>query len=725
MRSGERGEGEPQPLGETGEDDRTREDKIVSFLTPLYIAGILAVSLPIIFHLIRRTPRDRVQFSSLMFLQESPPRVSRRSRLENLTLLALRATALSLLALAFARPFLRQPLQADVGSIEGRLIAILVDTSASMRRADLAQQAIDRVENVLKETTPADQIALYAFDREVREVVGFDQWGAVPIAGRQAWLMDEVKQLAPTWANTNLGSTLANVADALDARAARQSVGRTPEQLIVLVSDLARGADSSALGQYDWPENVRVKVEIVKPRATTNATIQLAADREESSEHGPADRPNVRVHNADDSDRGQFRVRWAASNSPSVEVHVPPGRSRVIQAPTPPLASVPTQLIVEGDDHDFDNSLYVTLIDSQTVDVLFIGNGTADDPKSPRYYFDRAFADSLARTVRVLARSQNEAVLSADLASVRLAVLTDSASEDTDSFLRNYVNEGGTVLAVLTSVASAESIGRLLKLDEWAPAEAVVNDYVMLGEITFAHSLLAPFSDPQYRDFTKIHFWKYRRIDVTRLAGAQVLARFDTRDPALVELPVGRGTLLLLASGWHPEDSQLALSSKFVPLLTAILDRACGREFTALDYHVGDSVTLPESAQPPIRIQRPDGSVVVVPQESGRRFTDTVMPGVYSLVSASTPVRFAVNLSPSESNTAPLPVEELERMGVRLTAGRDLRKIEAGAARQRQMHSIELESRQKLWRWIIVAVIAILAAETWLAGRLSRVASAK
>jgi hypothetical protein len=36
------------------------------------------------------------------------------------------------------------------------------------------------------------------------------------------------------------------------------------------------------------------------------------------------------------------------------------------------------------------------------------------------------------------------------------------------------------------------------------------------------------------------------------------------------------------------------------------------------------------------------------------------------------------------------------------------------------MQNAELEGRQKLWRPVILAVIAVLIVETWLAGRLGR-----
>src|SRR3954464_635590 len=102
----------------------------MSLLAPLYIAGLLAIAAPVIFHLIRRTPQGRQEFSSLMFLDPSPPRITRRSRLTNILLLLLRASALALLAFAFARPFFKQQASADVSQAKGKRVALLVDTSA-------------------------------------------------------------------------------------------------------------------------------------------------------------------------------------------------------------------------------------------------------------------------------------------------------------------------------------------------------------------------------------------------------------------------------------------------------------------------------------------------------------------------------------------------------------------------------------------------------------------
>jgi hypothetical protein len=36
-------------------------------------------------------------------------------------------------------------------------------------------------------------------------------------------------------------------------------------------------------------------------------------------------------------------------------------------------------------------------------------------------------------------------------------------------------------------------------------------DYALFGEVDFTHPIFAPFADPRFSDFSRIHFWKHRR----------------------------------------------------------------------------------------------------------------------------------------------------------------------------------------------------------------------
>jgi hypothetical protein len=243
----------------------------------------------------------------------------------------------------------------------------------------------------------------------------------------------------------------------------------------------------------------------------------------------------------------------------------------------------------------------------------------------------------------------------------------------------------------------------------------------MLRDIAFDHPIFAPLAAPQFNDFTKILFWKHRRLDEGRLGGARVVARFDDNDPAILEKPLDAGRLVVLTSGWQPADSQLARSSKFVPIIIALLERRAGRRIEAPSFHIGDQVPLPaQHSSEGIKVHRPDGSVSTLSSDA-KFFTSTDQPGVYSVNTPAGPRPFAVNIDPQESLTSPLPAESLEQLGCRLA--KRVREV-PDERHERQMRDVELEGTQALWRWVALVVLIVLLGETWLAGRISRSRSA-
>ena len=75
------------------------------FLAPLFLVGAAAAAMPIVLHLLKREPEARVKFAAVRLLRRAPVEHTERRHLRELLLLALRVTALLLLAMAFARPF--------------------------------------------------------------------------------------------------------------------------------------------------------------------------------------------------------------------------------------------------------------------------------------------------------------------------------------------------------------------------------------------------------------------------------------------------------------------------------------------------------------------------------------------------------------------------------------------------------------------------------------------
>src|SRR5207247_8932714 len=116
----------------------------MSFLAPAFFVGLAALAIPVIIHLIQRERKTIVEFPSLMFLRRIPYQSVRRRRIRHWLLLAMRAAALALIVLAFARPFFRQSALAAAAAAGGaREVVILLDQSASMGYGDHWQKAQD------------------------------------------------------------------------------------------------------------------------------------------------------------------------------------------------------------------------------------------------------------------------------------------------------------------------------------------------------------------------------------------------------------------------------------------------------------------------------------------------------------------------------------------------------------------------------------------------------
>jgi len=727
----------------------------MSFLYPLFLAGIAAVSLPIILHMIRRQTRKRVTFSSLMFLRTAVPRFKNRSHIENLPLLILRCIILCLLAFAFSRPFF--PREAGDAQVPVTMrIVLLIDSSASMRRAGMWPNAISQAQSVIRDVSPNDRVCVMKFDQGTETLIGFEQWDAMDSARRTAAAAEQLSKLSPGWASTNLGQALVSAAEAIEDDEVNDEQQKFKTHRIVLISDLQKGSSLEALQSYEWPEALELEVKTIAAAGSTNAALQLIASRDQTgnSENGNAgassgavstgltdhpartagdELPSVRITNSPDAAVERFGLSWAGEDPAGTpdritEVYVPAGHSVVVRVPQRTDSSAKGKLILTGDDHDFDNTLYMAPRLTHLVNILFIGSDNAGDSEGMLYYVQRAFRATGSIDPAVISRSA-ENLTDADVAAAHLIITADTISPGHIDSVRRYIESGRTVLLVMKSPDTAKTIAALAGIETIESQEADVKTYAMLNRIEFKHPLLAPFSEPRFGDFTGIHFWKHRQINIDDLPGAEVLAWFDSNDPALFELHVAKGSLLVLASGWHPSDSQLALSSKFVPLLYSVLEYGGIFANRQSQYFVGDYVpisTLSGPGSANIEIRKPDDSLISL-NAGEESFTQTDLPGIYTIESSAGNQVFALNLPAKECQTAVMPIEDLEGLGVTLAQpsgfSAEHAELSTGsqstrASRLRSLTS--LESEQKIWRWIFVGLLAVSFIEIALAGWLTR-----
>src|SRR5580658_1698832 len=111
----------------------------MGFFAPWFLAGLLAVGLPVWLHLLRKHRSPPQPFGSLMFWERHTQSSIKHRRLRYLLLLALRTALFVLIALAFAHPYIERksiPFQHT-----GEITVVAIDNSLSMRAGNLFDQA--------------------------------------------------------------------------------------------------------------------------------------------------------------------------------------------------------------------------------------------------------------------------------------------------------------------------------------------------------------------------------------------------------------------------------------------------------------------------------------------------------------------------------------------------------------------------------------------------------
>ncbi len=715
----------------------------MSFLTPLYALAAMAIALPILFHLIRRRPKERTLISTLMFLEPTPPRLTRQSRIDQWLLLFLRALAIALLAFAFTRPYWNVPAEKDTDKL-GAQRMLLIDTSASMRRDGLWKSAMQKAEQIVRQSGPTDAVSVYQFDSALRPLVGIETALQTPASQRQTQAIAALQSLVPTWMHTDLGSALVTAADLLQTDRDSSSESNATTSEIVVVTDFQNGSHLESLAEYRWPASCKVRIERVDAIGKGNArAVVLDADdlgnirneanknrvqrllKSDNAEDG-TDKIRIRVINSPSAATESFRLTWLDTKLSPIEstrtnCQVPAGGALTVRMPSPPAGATCLQL--DGDSADFDNRYYLVGSEPAKLNLLCIESSSVSPDETLGYFLQQLPMSDSNRTVIYQTRAPGEAAAWPPAESTPLVVASHALTDaDIDSAI-TYVEQGGNLFWVLDASTAGNNSSEAGKSFDYSAAfkklteigdakisEARVRQYAMLESVNFKHPLFADLADSKFNDFSKIRFWRHRRLESKQLADWDVLAKFDDGSPALISHAKGSGRIWLLMAGWQPNESQLALSTKFVPMIMGMYRMATPASGDPTATRVGMSSELSNDQ----RLFGPDGSEIRVEPESGKssRMIVYAEPGIYRRVSASgAETRFAVNTLESESITAAGGLERLEKLGVLMNENKPTKNDETS---RRQLRAVELESQQGWWRWFLVGVVGVIGLESLL-----------
>src|SRR5215831_13219080 len=227
------------------------------FLAPFFLAGILAIGLPILLHRIARQERIKLPFASVMLLEASEVRDTSRRSIRYWVLLALRILFILLLALAFAGPLLKP---SALTAEQAQLQAIVLDGSLSMQYGDRWVRAKEQATKLMDGLKPGDQaLLIWASGRKIDLVAG-------PVRGDDSGVLRSTLQtLKPNLDRLDYGLLMTSSQSWLSANGMPAHIH--------LITDAQQSASPLRFADLQAPPNTQLHLYDVACAETSNSGI--------------------------------------------------------------------------------------------------------------------------------------------------------------------------------------------------------------------------------------------------------------------------------------------------------------------------------------------------------------------------------------------------------------------------------------------------------------------
>ena len=714
----------------------------MTFLAPLFLAGLLAVGLPLWLHRFARDTRTKQPFASLMFLEQSQIQQSREHTLKYWLLLALRILLVLLLALAFAQPLLpwsAPPLEAK----DRKLQVIVMDTSLSMQQGDHWQKAVEKATSLIGAMRPADQGLLVSADSRVRVVAG-------PVnGGDTSELRSALATLKPTYSRLDYGMLMTSAPSWLGN-------DRLKTELHI-VTDLQKSATPLQFADLEPPVGVKLMLDDVGLSPVTNQYVKGIGPSEKDANvfevrvggMAAPGAPRTVVLSIDGKEKGRKTLTpprepapaplhpdenagsaaGLASAAPEAKRPAAQGSSAQgsgVQGaqragdPTPGDVSIATgsgptstalfadldlgagahraTVTLEPADALPQDDQFFSVIEHREPRALIIGATASGDDVS---YFAAAVG-ALTNPRLAVERTGSDAISQHALADYSALVVSDVGvlSGASATAIQRYLEGGGTVLMTLGPRAA-----RLDKIPLSGHVRSTRNLNSQGGGWTGRVASVEQ-SHPALRDaqgWRSVRFFRY--VAVEPQADDAALIRFEDGGPLLIERHVGAGRLLVLTSPLDREWNDLAIHPLFVRFIGEAA-RYLTSAAAAPNALVGSILPLGMNALNGAQVFDPRGNRATALGETAERpriLADSI--GFYEVRGGGRSDWIAVNADPRESELSRLSDDGVSQWTRMQKDGPDAGAVtQAVAADPTSGAKPALKS---IWPWLLLIAVTL------------------
>jgi len=695
----------------------------VFFTNLILLGGLAALAVPIVIHLLIKRKKQPVRFSTIQFFVKQDEQASKRRRLRNWLLLALRLLLVTLLVLAFTRPFTRIP--AASNHQKKRIGIFVLDRSVSMNAATQGDTAWNRalklVRSTLRDFRADDQAAIVTCSAHTEVFSGLMPAAAI------ARLIDG---LVPEF-------TTGNLADGL-----RAALKLTPDDdatattTIYIVTDLQKN-NCLDLQSVTVPQHVEVKLLNGGELFTSNTAI---ADLRLEGQMKPEAQVTLKSFSDEDHSNVRLSVMVDGKEVVNAPVSLKAGLETNIVLPLPAFKpgwhSAEAHLLTK-DALKFDDIRYHAFFIAAPLHVLCVET----KPDVRIHEQDSFFVTSALQpgaepgasiptlfTVEIvnpsaLARKLVTGKDSPSYATVVLPALRqipDSAGEA----LAAYVRNGGGLLLFVGDGVSANRYNAEFR--DLLPLQLAAVD--TRGNAGWRLDTFEKHS-PMFTAFQGVAGANLRLPEFTRRFGAQplpaaaasTLAAFDDGIPLIASRSVDAGRVVLVNTSMDASWSDWPKRKSFVPWLHGtvnFLSRRSSKDAMQPShlFTTGEDAEI-TLGQPwkgrSLLIHRGDAKAesVTIDEEGRLQHLGLETPGVYVMRDPNGIElrRWAVNLPPRESDLTALAPQDFQKQ----------------LARSKELQPVGLQAglfgaangEKEWWRVLLLAGLCLLFLEVFLANR--------
>ncbi|MBS1518398.1 MAG: BatA and WFA domain-containing protein [Bacteroidetes bacterium] len=708
----------------------------MNFLNPAALFGLLAVSVPILIHLLNLRKIRKVDFSTLMFLKEIQKSKMRRIKLKQLLLLLIRICIIIFLVFTFAKPVYEgYSFNSDSGGKS--TVLIFLDDSFSMDASDgngpYFSRAKESVKQILKYYKESDEIILIPSSE-----IGYRK--SIGITGAKKEITDSLNTLKTSLKPFKLDDALTK-----SEQIFRNSVN--PNKDVFIVSDFQRNNAGNFNSKTDNSDLKDVNFFLIRTGERTVSNLSL--DSFKMISKIPAQFGNIKVsaeltNYSDNNVTGKsIKLYLDDKLTEETSVDVKPKSSATIQFSFIAPASGDLHGYMELGRENFledeliqDNKLYFDIYIPGKINVGLIGGQD-----------EFRFINAAINSAREIMQTDAEAKLfdvkmipsiSPDIMfqDVLMISLSEKYTENEISLLKEFLNSGKGIFIFpneFTDISNFNSVVSskldLPKIDK-LNADESLNRTLKFGKIDFENPLMSEIFRNSSLNINSDSFLdppgikKYFELILNERNVPVMMLSNERAFIAESELP--KGKILISAVSPVTGFSDFPVNNIFPPVMIRSIFYLNSDFGFSGNYYTGSANIIPIKGLKNITdITGPEKNNFELKAEltgSGNDFfilpysTDTKEKGLYILKdSAGNKFGFSLNNDPAESDPQRMDPEEIKNF----FSASGISDVEIIS--RTENIADDINSRRNgtsLWKYFLIAAILLTGVEMFYSKKL-------